>query len=43
MNISMDRSMRTYDKNGHLIVEKTVISKACVNSYMGREIVDYKN
>ena len=39
----MDRSMRTYDKNGHLIVEKTVISKACVNPYMGREIVDHKN
>ena len=40
--IAKDRSMRTYDKNGHLIVERTVITKAGVNPYRGDEIVDYE-
>ena len=40
--IAKDRSMRTYDKNGHLIVERTVITKAGVNPYCGDEIVDYE-
>lgn len=36
--IAMDRSMRRYDGNGHLIIEKIVISKAAVNGYRGYEI-----
>lgn len=40
--IAQDRSMRTYDKNGHLLVEKTVITKSSVNPYMGKEIPRYK-
>ena len=36
--IAMDKSMRSYDKNGHLIVERTIITKAAVNSYLGKEI-----
>lgn len=33
-------SMRSKDANGHLTVERTVISKAAVNPYYGREIPD---
>ncbi|KNC29072.1 hypothetical protein FF38_04259, partial [Lucilia cuprina] len=33
-------SMRSKDANGHLTVERTVISKAAVNPYYGREILD---
>lgn len=40
--IAKDRSMRTYDKNGHLIVERTVITKAGVNPYRGDEIPEYE-
>ena len=40
--IAMDKSMRSYDKNGHLIVERTVITKAAVNPYIGKEIPNYK-
>ncbi|MBG5919442.1 DUF2213 domain-containing protein [Providencia stuartii] len=32
--------MRSKDANGHLTVERTVISKAAVNPYYGREIPD---
>jgi len=37
-SIAMDRSVRTFDKDGHLHVEMTPISKAVVNPYWGREI-----
>lgn len=40
--IAMDKSMRSYDKNGHLIVERTVITKAAVNQYVGKEIPNCK-
>lgn len=40
--IAKDKSMRTYDKNGHLIVERTVITKAGVNPYRGEEIPEYE-
>lgn len=36
--IALDASVRTIDANGHLRVGKTVISKAAVNPYYGREI-----
>lgn len=35
---AMDKSARSYDKNGHLIVDKTVITKAAVNPYLGASI-----
>lgn len=31
-------SARSYDKNGHLIVDRTVITKAAVNPYLGSSI-----
>lgn len=40
--IAMDKSMRRIDGNGHLIVERTVITKAAVNQYFGKEIPNYK-
>lgn len=40
--LAQDRSMRTYDKNGHMLVEKTVISKAVVNPYRGNEIPNHE-
>lgn len=40
--IAMDKSMRRIDGNGHLIVERTVITKAAVNPYFGKEIPNYK-
>lgn len=40
--LAQDRSMRTYDKNGHMLVEKTVISKAAVNPYRGDEIPNHE-
>lgn len=40
--LAMDKSMRSYDGNGHLLVERTIISKAAVNPYFGREIPDYE-
>ena len=40
--IAMDKSMRRIDGNGHLIVERTVITKAAVNRYFGKEIPNYK-
>lgn len=36
--LALDASVRTIDANGHLRVAKTVISKAAVNPYYGREI-----
>ena len=40
--IAMDKSMRRIDGNGHLIVERTVITKAAVNPYFGKEIPNYE-
>ncbi|WP_275365265.1 DUF2213 domain-containing protein [Xenorhabdus bovienii] len=34
--------MRSKDGNGHLIVERTVLSKAAVNPYRGKEIPGYE-
>lgn len=36
-------SVRTIDKDGHLFVETTPISKAVVNPYYGREIPNYQS
>lgn len=36
------QSVRAYSKDGHLHVEETNISKACVNPYMGKEIPNWK-
>ena len=41
--LAMDRSMRSFDRNGHLIVERTIITKASVNPYFGREIPNYES
>lgn len=41
--IAMDKSMRSYDGNGHLIVERTIITKASVNPYFGREVPNYES
>lgn len=38
LTIALDASVRTVDDNGHLRVAKTIISKAAVNPYFGREI-----
>lgn len=35
---AMDKSARSYDRNGHLIVDKTIITKAAVNPYRGDSI-----
>lgn len=35
---AMDKSARSYDRNGHLIVDKTIITKAAVNPYRGESI-----
>lgn len=40
--IAMDKSMRSFDGNGHLIVERTIITKAAVNPYLGHEIPNYE-
>ncbi|WP_387690794.1 DUF2213 domain-containing protein [Photorhabdus sp. RM71S] len=40
--LAFDRSMRSKDGNGHLIVERTVLSKAAVNTYRGKEIPGYE-
>ncbi|AOA58321.1 DUF2213 domain-containing protein [Acinetobacter larvae] len=42
IKIAMDKSMRRYDGNGHLIVEKTIISKAAINPYKGKEIPNFE-
>ena len=36
-------SARHYDDNGFLIVDRTVITKAAVNPYYGKEIPDYES
>ena len=42
--IAMDKaSARRFDANGHLIVDSTVITKAAVNPYYGKEIPDYES
>lgn len=42
--IALDKgSARSYDQNGHLIVDKTIITKAAVNPYYGREIPNYQS
>lgn len=41
--LAMDRgSVRSYDQDGRMRVEKANISKATVNPYLGREIPDYQ-
>lgn len=42
MKLALDRSMRTVDGNGHLLVKRTVISKASVNPYKGSEIPNHE-
>lgn len=39
---AMDKSARRYDRNNHLIVDKTVITKAAVNPYRGDSIPRWK-
>lgn len=39
---AMDKSARSYDRNGHLIVDKTIITKAAVNPYRGESIPRWK-
>ena len=42
--VAFDRaSARHYDDNGFLIVDSTVITKAAVNPYYGKEIPDYES
>ncbi|HHZ7075511.1 TPA: DUF2213 domain-containing protein [Morganella morganii] len=41
--LAFDRSMRSKDGNGHLIVERTVLSKASVNPYRGKEIPGFES
>lgn len=42
LRIAKDRKMRTFDGNGHLLVESTIITKAGVNEYLGNEIVGWE-
>ena len=35
---AMDKSARSYDANGHLLVDRTIITKAAVNPYLGSSI-----
>ena len=42
LKIAKDRKMRTFDSNGHLLVESTIITKAGVNEYLGNEIVGWE-
>lgn len=41
--MAFDASMRSMDDNGHLRVAKTVISKAQIDPYYGREIPGWEN
>lgn len=41
-SIAFDASVRSIDESGHLRVARTVISKASVDPYFGREIPDYE-
>ena len=38
ITMALDRSVRSYDRDGHLHVAVSHITKACVNGYHGREI-----
>lgn len=40
--IAFDESQRFKDKNGHLIVKESVITKESVDPYYGRDIPDYE-
>jgi hypothetical protein len=40
--LACDRSMRSVDPDGHLRVEHSFISKACVSLYRGSEIANYQ-
>lgn len=40
--VAFDESVRSIDESGHLRISKTVISKAAVNPYFGREIPGYE-
>lgn len=40
--IAMDKSERQRDLNGHLVVNRTVITKAAVNPYLGSSIPQHK-
>ena len=43
-NVAFDRdSVRHYDDNGFLIVDSTIITKAAVNPYYGKEIPNYES
>lgn len=41
-SIALDESVRHKDKNGHLIVKETVITKEDVNPYYGRDIPNFE-
>lgn len=41
-NIAFDSSVRSIDESGHLHVSRTVISKAQIDPYFGREIPGYE-
>lgn len=41
--IALDESQRHIDKNGHLIIKETVITKEDVNPYRGRDIPDWES
>lgn len=44
VSVAFDKaSARSYDANGHLIVDSTVITKAAVNPYYGKEIPEYES
>lgn len=43
MKLAFDKkSARHYDRNGHLVVDSTIITKASVNPYYGNEIPNHK-
>src|ERR1019366_5446589 len=37
--LALDRSLRSIDADGHMKVEHSVISRACVSPYKGEEII----
>jgi len=41
-NIAFDSSVRSIDESGHLRIARTVISKAQIDSYFGKEIPGYE-
>lgn len=41
--IALDESMRHKDRNGHLIIKETVITKESVDPYYGRDIPNYES